>query len=267
MNIQIWEYKTLLKPGNFADFNSGVDKFVHSVISPVAAANNAKCSGTVINTKPTTVKFYDAQSNGKWYFKDGSFLVRWRMGQQSDLTIKYRTPSEAQSSQGEVGSPDRTQKQKIKLKDEIVLPALLPGMRSLYSLDNEMPLDFLEPLPTEASGWVSIFPGLALTGVPASATVGVVNGIVIDQQQSDVCTLEFVGKEQGTIHATGDIALWSNGSTPLVAEFSYAFSADGGLPPSDALDACNAFYQALQASIYLDWIYEGETKTSVIYGS
>jgi hypothetical protein len=267
MKIHSWEYKTLLKPGNFANFNSGVDKFFQTVISPVATANNAKCSGTVINTKPTTVKFYDVQSNGTWYFKDGSFLVRWRMGQQSDLTIKYRTPSEAQSSQGQVRSPEKTNMQKIKLKDEIVLPAELPGMRSLYSLDNEMPLDFLDPLPTDASGWTSIFPGLALTGVPASATVGVVNGIVIDQQQSDVCTLEFVGKDQGTIQATGDIALWSNGSTPLVAEFSYAFSAHGGLPPSDALDACNAFYQALQASTYLGWIFDRGTKTSVIYGS
>lgn len=267
MDIHGWEYKILLKPANFTNFKSGAANYFQSVIAPAAESAGSSCAETGIDPQPTTVTFYDAKSDNGWYFMGSSFLVRRRSGQQSDLTLKYRTPSEQQSSQGQVQSPQKPHKQRIKLKVEVVLPATLPGMRPLYSLDNEMPLDFLDPPPADASGWTSAFPGLTDTGVPATATVEVVNDIVITQQQSNVCTLGFVGKDGGTIQATGDIALWSNGPTPLVVEFSYAFSAGAGAPPPDAMDACNAFYNALQAADFRGWIYEGGTKTSMVYGS
>ena len=274
MDVQYWEYKTLLVPSLFSGFSTSVDDYRKQVIEPVAAAT----TGTDYqhlheDTAYTNVEFYDTADGD---FNANHFLVRWRYTpgkpEPSDLTLKYRQSQEEPVANANVQSS--LPGNEIKLKDEVLLPNSLsefPGMRSDYSKDNELSSPSCVNLTGDVDDWVQLFPGLGDLNLPGATAVNIVNGIVIQQAQVEICELKFHGANGGEIKAKGDIALWVNTnqqqyySEYLAAEFSYSFKSLTGPPPADALAVCNSFYEGLQAKPYQSWIQDEGTKTSAVY--
>ena len=283
MAVQYWEYKTLLVPTKFSDFSESVDDYRKQVIEPVAAAIS-ELHYKPLHKKPietTNVEFYDTPNAD---FNNNHYLVRWRYTptksaegkptrkhhQEGNLTLKYRQSNESAVANSNVKSTLSTND--IKLKDEVLLPKSIsdfPGMRSNYSHDNELSPVSSKNLHHTVDKWAKLFPALGKLH-PSDKTASIVNEIVVQQSQVDICKLKFKGSNGGEIEAKGDIALWVNTKQPqyayyLAAEFSYSFKSLDSPPPPDALAVCSNFYLGLQGKAYQAWIQDKGTKTSAIY--
>lgn len=153
---------------------------------------------------------------------------------------------------------------KIKFKEEILPPRQGVGYRSLYSHNCVLQSAADIGIHREFAQLKTDFPALGVLTADDAAPVVLVNGVTIDELETDTGELDF-GHEY---RAESSIAVWRPNAqqAPLIGEFSFQVKfRDAASVDASARDKALHFYQKIQSDLG-DWVAIGATKTSLIYG-
>lgn len=243
------EYKIDLDPAQFSPTNPGSD--IRRIAAIVARA--ARDSGATLGDKREaiehqTVRYYDVPHQCS--LRDAGWVLRERIeGAKRELTLKLRRADRAAVIATTVQA--RGKKSRTKLEEDITPPDHVWLSRSAtVDVDKTVAL-------ANAGEAVRIFP--ALSSLPASTRLAVVNDLSIEQTDVDLPRWRWAA-----LKASPGMTLWatSPGQAFVAAEFSFRVTVPEGKEP-DTLDATERLYAKLLTTLPRG--ADDGTKTAFIY--
>ena len=261
------EFKLLLKPEKFPnrravlEFNELLKRTADRLgvhYEPVES----------LDSQLRIVQFFDTVSEelrkNKLIFRIRQIRASGWPDESWELTFKCRTPDYEKAAAFDTNTT-MTKLQKKKFKEELIRGDAPGTMASIFS--NNVIVEYPEiELEVPLSRLANALPHLRTLGLDLNQTMSIVKGAKVFELQSTLGNLTF--GHGVTAHAS--LAVWARPVTdrfePLVAEFGFSTHVLGKDEKEEkGQEAADEFFKALQAPLH-DYLYEGTTKTALIYG-
>jgi hypothetical protein len=261
------EFKLLLNPERFPTKRSVLE--FNDLLAKIAAERKVHYDEfETINSQVRTVQFFDTEDQD---FRRNHIILRLRQDRSSgwpdetfEVTFKCRSSDYQESADFDVGSTAGL-REKRKFKEEILRGDEVGTIRRIFS-NNNVAVSPIKNFSAPMSRIIEIFPALSSLKLDPSKTVSVVNNAKVFEIEAKLGTY-FFGKDA---LAPAGLAVWTRPTTDafhvLVAEFGFSYHVLGSNPKQqDAHEAADKFFKQLQPPLK-DWLFEGSTKTALIYG-
>lgn len=260
------EFKLLLKPEKFPtrravlEFNELLRQAAEKLgvhYDPVEG----------LDSQLRIVQFYDTKNQD---LRKNRLIFRIRQVREGiwpdeswELTFKCRAPDYEKAAAFDTNTT-LTKLQRKKFKEELLRGEAPGTMVKIFS--NNVIVEYPEiPLEAPLSRLAGALPHLKTLGLDLDETMAIVAGAKVFELQSTLGTLSF--GHGVTAHAT--LAIWArpvpDRFEPLVAEFGFSTHTGKQDKEEKGQQAADEFFKALQAPLH-DYLYEGTTKTALIYG-
>ncbi len=261
------EFKLLLKPERFPTKRS-VFEF-NDLLAKIAKDYKVSYDEfETVDSQIRTVQFFDTEGQD---FRRNHVILRLRQDRSSgwpdetfEVTFKLRSSDYQESVDFDVGSTAAV-REKRKFKEEILRGDDDGSIRRIFS-NNNVAMSPVKNFSLPMSRIIEIFPALKSLQLDPSKTVSAVNNAKVFEIEAKLGTFIF-GKDAV---APAGLAVWTRPTTDafnvLVAEFGYSYHVLGSNPKQQkAHEAADKFFKKLQGPLK-DWLFEGSTKTALIYG-
>jgi hypothetical protein len=261
------EFKLLLRPEKFPnrravlDFNELLKRTADKLgvhYEPVES----------LDSQLRIVQFYDTVSEelrkNKLIFRVRQIRASGWPDESWELTFKCRTPDYEKAAAFDTNTT-MTKLQKKKFKEELIRGDSPGTMASIYS--NNVIVEYPEiEYEVPLSRLANALPQLKTLGLDLNETMTIVKGVKVFELQSTLGSLNF---GHGVV-AHASLAVWArpipDRFEPLVAEFGFSTHVlDKDEKEEKGQAAADEFFKALQGPLH-DYLYEGTTKTALIYG-
>jgi hypothetical protein len=268
------EFKLLLKADHFPTKKS-VYEF-NDLLAKIAKDNQVHYDQLeTINTQIRQVRFFDTVDQD---LRKNHLILRLRQDQTSgwpdetwEVTFKCRSADYNEAAEFVVDSKaeaalSAVQRQRFKFKEEILRGEKPGSTRRIFS-NNNVAMSAVKSFENPIGRLMEIFPGLGALELDPQKVVSAVNSARVFEVQANLGNFEF-GKD-ATAPAT--LAVWMRPTTDafniLVAEFGYSYHLLGSNPKQQqAHENADRFFKVLQEPL-ADWLFEGSTKTALVYGT
>jgi len=264
------EYKLLLNPEYFADYNEGFAKY-WEIVKQVAAEQGIAImeSEKPLKLGHKQVSFWDTEDLA---LRKNSFLLRRKSSYKKGVLVpgyefglKFRQPDPERTlsrdltmSEGYVPKFDR-----IELESDIIYYSVKNGAKDVtYAVSNSVQLDDMPS--TDLAGFIKIYPVLGTLGIPAEAKLGLVSGQVVEEWMVKPGKLEFGDGLYGRM----DMSVWivqTEAGELRIAEFSFDhdFPRDREIDPV-AMERCRGFIDRLYEKAP-EWTTPGRLKAAYLF--
>jgi hypothetical protein len=261
------EFKLLLKPEKFPSRRAVLEfnELLHKAADKLGVHYDPVES---LDSQLRIVQFYDTKNED---LRKNKLIFRIRQIRQGgwpddswELTFKCRAPAYDKAAAFDTNTT-LTKLQKKKFKEELIRGEAPGTMASIFS--NNVIVEYPEiPLEAPLSRLAAALPHLNTLGLDMTQTMSIVAGAKVFELQSDLGTLNF----GHGVTARATLALWArpvpDRFEPLVAEFGFSTHVLGKDEKEEkGQKAADEFFKALQGPLH-DYLYEGTTKTALIYG-
>jgi hypothetical protein len=261
------EFKLLLKPEKFPNRRAVLE--FNELLKATAEKLGVHYEPVEsLDSQLRIVQFYDTQSEE---LRKHKLIFRIRQIRQGgwpdeswELTFKCRAPDYEKAAAFDTNTT-LTKLQKKKFKEELIRGDAPGSMVRIFS--NNVIVEYPEiPLEAPLSRLANALPHLRTLGLDLEQTMTIVRGAKVFELQSTLGSLNF--GHGVTAHAT--LAVWArplpDRFEPLVAEFGFSTHVLGKDEKEEkGQKEADEFFKALQVPLQ-DYLYEGTTKTALIYG-
>ncbi|MEN8209812.1 MAG: hypothetical protein ABFR50_11245 [Candidatus Fermentibacteria bacterium] len=264
------EYKLMLNPEKFGDYEAGFEDF-WKIILDVAASEGIAVDAAEEETKVKhrDIRFYDTEQNG---LRESGYALRQRtkykngeMRSEYELTLRYRRPSAAEALTADLNLAEGfvPKDETIELESDVVYSQGESGEeKTIYSLGNSTVLE--QQIPTTLGEAARIFPVLGTLGLPPETELKSIVSIPVDERKVSPGEFDFGDGLKAEI----DITVWiiEKGSGKImIPEFSFDHDYRKDHPWSaEAMRRCTSFMKTFQTA-HTDWVVPGTSKTQVLY--
>ena len=264
------EYKLLLNPEKFDDFESGFENY-WKIVQEVAALEGiaVKTSDQPLKLKQKQVSFFDTKNLD--LHKSGFLLrmrTKYKKGKETpgnEFTLKYVRPTaeEALAIDLTLGEGYKPKDDEIELESDIVYFTAPDGKpKTIYTLANSTVIE-KQPDMTIAT-FSAIFPILNKLEVPATTEIIKVAGLSAMQWKISPGEIDFGDK----LIAEMDITIWlveTENGLLKIPEFSFdhGYNKDH-VWDKKAMQNCTTFINKLHDS-HPEWIVPGSGKSTKLF--
>jgi hypothetical protein len=261
------EFKLLLKTERFPTKHSVME--FNDLLAKIAKDHKVHYDEfESIDSQIRQIQFFDTDD---WDFRKNHIILRLRQDQSTgwpdelwEVTFKCRSRDYEESANFEVGSTSGL-REKRKFKEEIVRGDQPGSIKRIFS-NNNVAQSPIKNFSLPMSRLVEIFPSLGDFKFDPAKEVKSVNDARVFEANAKLGTFVF-GKDAV---APAGLAVWlrptADAFNRLVAEFGYSYHVLGSDPKhQEAHEAADTFFKELQNPLK-DWLYDGTTKTALIYG-
>jgi len=250
-----YEYKILLKPGNFAS-TERVCRLFWDLVEKVAASHGFTARQKAKSSPEREIRFIDSAA---FDLNKKGFLLRIRSeNNRSEMTLKFRSTDLASATAAPV-EPAGQYGDDISLEADVAVKMTIPV--SIFSRSGR--IDNFKQAPNTVSALCEYYPGLARTGLDIALKLVDVNNISIIEHRLLHGTIDFGFDKVKTL-----FSIWfiKGKSQPIAAEFSFKIKAGKYLKSGkhDAQQQIDSFFVDLVKRGKL-FINSQQTKTGMVY--
>jgi hypothetical protein len=261
------EFKLLLKPEKFPNRRAVLEfnELLHRVAEKLGVHYDPV---EALDSQLRIVQFYDTKSEdlrkNKLIFRIRQIRSTGWPDESWELTFKCRAPDYDKAAAFDTDTT-LTKLQRKKFKEELIRGETPGTMTSIFS--NNVIVEYPEiSLEAPLSRLANALPHLKTLGLDLDQTMSIVAGAKVFELQSDLGMLSF----GHGVSARAALAVWArpvpDRFEPLVAEFGFSTHVVGKDEKEEkGQRAADDFFKALQGPLH-DYLYEGTTKTALIYG-
>lgn len=261
------EFKLLLKPEKFPKRRSVLEfnQLLQSTAEKLGVHYEPVES---LDSQLRIVQFYDTKNED---LRKNKLIFRIRQIREGgwpdeswELTFKCRADAYDKAAAFDTDTT-MTNMQRKKFKEELIRGDEPGSMKSIFS--NNVIVEYPDiKMDFPLSRLANALPHLKTLGLNPDETMSIVKGAKVFELQSTLGNLSF----GHGVNATASLAVWArpvpDRFEPLVAEFGFSTHIhERDEKEQKGQAAADAFFKALQVPLH-DYLYEGTTKTALIYG-
>jgi hypothetical protein len=270
VNLNSSEYKLLLNPATFGDYNDGFEKY-WSIIKEVAAEQNIPIieSEKPLKQSHKNIGFFDTKDmdlrkNGYMLRRKIKFNNNVRKpGVEFSLKFRSTNPEIANTADVKIGDGFTPKYDEIELESDIVYYSVKNGVtETTYSVQNVIELD--ENPKSTIGEFAKIYPVLSTLDIPLDEELKLIADTEPVEYMVRPGKLDFGDGLYGRM----DMTIWLvelGGKQVRIPEFSFdhPFDKDNEYNP-EAMERCILFINKLQEK-NPDWVIPGKLKAAYLF--
>ncbi len=269
-NLNSSEYKLLLDPTIFGDYNDGFEKY-WSIIKEVAEQENVPIIENENPLKPGLkhIGFFDTEDTD--LRKNGYMLrrkIKFKNGERKpevEFSLKFRSADAKIANTADVRIADgfTPKKDEIELESDIVYYSVKNGTKDItYSVQNIIDLD--ENPKSTIGEFVKIYPILSTLNIPLDEELVLIADTEAIEYMVRPGKLDFGDGLYGRM----DMTIWLvelDGKQVSIPEFSFdhPFSEDK-IYKQKSMERCKSFIDKLQKK-HPEWVIPGKLKAAYLF--
>ena len=270
VNLNSSEYKLLLNPTYFSDYNNGFENY-WSLIKEVAAKQNIPIieNDNPLNPSHKNIGFFDTENMD---LRKNGYMIRRKIkfnnGVPShgvEFSLKFRSikPEIANTADVKIGNGFTPEHDEIELESDVVYYSVKNGAKeTTYSVQNVIKLD--ENPNLTVGDFAKIYPVLTTLSIPLDEELKLIADTEPVEYMVRPGKLDFGDGLYGRM----DMTIWLvelGGELVSIPEFSFdhPFYEDKEFD-AEAMERCTSFINRLQEK-NSNWVIPGKLKAAYLF--